>query len=77
MKFEFDAILSNDCEGVTFAVDEETFIRLMGRHPTNIARNLFHEGFYDIYPNDLLGEDGDIVNLKIEVTKKEDDDLQP
>lgn len=69
MKFEFEGIPSGDYECFCWAVDLETFVRITGEQPDEFDSSRFHEGLYQLYPDDLLrGVNRDQkVSIKIEI----------
>lgn len=69
-KIEFEAICSGDYECFTFAVDKDTYIRILGKEPDSLDKNSFFEGLYDIYPSELFenyGEEKRKKSFKIEI----------
>lgn len=65
MEVSFEGIPSGDHECFTWAVDRETFIRVVGQAPDEeLDRSRFHEGLYDLYPSAAMALFGKEQKLK-------------
>lgn len=54
----FEGIPSGDYERFCWAVDTETFIRVVGREPDELEESRFHPGLYNLYPSQAINLSG-------------------
>jgi len=74
--FEFEAIISGDCECFCLEVDKQVFVTLKGYEPDEFDRSWGNENKYNIYPTVIFKHnaiikpiDDDIVLITINLEK--------
>lgn len=64
---KFRGINCGDGGSFCWAVDKETFIKLVGREPRKADRNISRKGMYNVYMDDLYGFDEVACDIEISI----------